>query len=329
MPPLSTKGKGKAKDGRQSRSRNTTPSSVPSSVVSGPVSTDQVSRTAYLEIPKASLNVLTSTSYDDILEKYKAGVLPDAQQIIALATDVRILADAAATRSNVCDGGMRELSARRREKLEEEQAQEQAAREAEEKETQRRLAAEEAEAKAKLSKPKKKQQQQKERSRVREERPLTHGAHGVARQDGLASLPSGKFLNSHSIQTIASSLARVVVVLEQSLSHVGVEVKSCAVLCWARQPPFKILHVSAQFCPDLHGYGNITDRYTAHKTISLLPLQILFPSTSNYPIERPCLQNARRRPNEPENVKITEIDLRGSLSRRRRCLLPRLKGSSL
>ena len=188
MPPLSTKGKAKAKDGRQSRSRNTTPSSV----VSGPVSTGQVPCTAYLEIPKASLNVLTSTSYDDILEKYKAGVLPDAQQIIALATDVRSLADAAATRGTACDGGMRELSARRREKMEEERAQEQAVREAEEKEIQKRIAAEEAEMKAKMSKPKKKQQ--KERSRVREERPLTHGAHGVARQDGLAAPSSGKFM---------------------------------------------------------------------------------------------------------------------------------------
>ena len=200
MPPLSTKGKGKVKDGRQSRSRNTTPSSVPSSVVSGPVSTGQVPCTFYLEIPKASLNVLTSTSYDNILEKYKAGVLPDAQQIIALATDVRILADAAATRGTVCDGGMRELSARRREKLlEEERAEEQAAREAEEKEIQKRIAAEEAEMTAKMSKPKKKQQQ-KERSRVREERPLTHGAHGVARQDGLAAPPSGKFSDHDSVQ---------------------------------------------------------------------------------------------------------------------------------
>ena len=70
---------------RQSESRDT---SVPSSGVSGPISIGQESCTAYLEIPKASLDVLTSTSYDDMLQRYKAGTLPDAQQIIALATDV-------------------------------------------------------------------------------------------------------------------------------------------------------------------------------------------------------------------------------------------------
>ena len=194
MPPLGTKGKGKVKDGRQSRSRNTTPSSVPSPVVSAPISTGPVPCTAYLELPISSLNVSTPTSYDDILEKYRAGVLPDAQQILALATDVRILADAVATRAHVYDAGMRELSGRRKEKLEEERAEEQAARDAEEKESLKRAAAEELDAGERKIPKVKKKQQQKERSRVREERPLTHGAHGVVRQDGLAAPLGGKFI---------------------------------------------------------------------------------------------------------------------------------------
>ena len=206
MPPLATKGKGKVKDGRQSRSRNTTPSSVPSSVVSAPISTGPVACTAYLEVPLTSLNALTATSYDDILERYRAGVLPDAQQLMALATDVRSLADAADTRGHVCDGGMRELSGRRKEKLEEERAEEQAARDAEEKENLKRAAAEEAEARERKL-PKIKKKQQKERSRVREERPLTHGAHGLARQDGLAVPPSGKStkINSYHCSSLFPS----------------------------------------------------------------------------------------------------------------------------
>ncbi|MCJ1405791.1 Transcriptional regulator [Xylographa trunciseda] len=179
MPPLGGKGK-KGKEGRQSRSRNTTPSSVASasaSVVSA--------HTAYLDIAISHFNIPSNVLYDDILERHGgSGGIPDPQYLETLANELKALSQLAEARQNACDGGMRKLSDRRKERIEEERELDQANREAEERANLKRAAEEE-----ELDRGRKggKLKRRKERSTVREERPLTHGAHGVARQDGLSS----------------------------------------------------------------------------------------------------------------------------------------------
>ena len=184
MPPVGNKGKSKAKEGRQSRSRNTTPGSV----VSAPAST-MAAYTMYLDIDIGKLMIPSNILYDDILERHGgSGGIPDLKHLEALAGDLNTLSQLADSRGNACDGGMRKLSDRRKEKIEEERELEQATREAEEKATLKRVAEdEELERGRKSSKMKKR----KDRSSIREERPLTHGAHGVARQDGLIAGAKG------------------------------------------------------------------------------------------------------------------------------------------
>ena len=179
MPPLGGKGK-KGKDGRQSRSRNTTPSSVASasaSVVSA--------NTAYLDIAISQFTIPNNVLYDDILERHGgSGGIPDPQNLETLANELKTLSQLAEARQNACDGGMRKLSDRRKERIEEERALDQANREVEERASLKRAADDE-----ELDRGRKggKLKKRKERSTMREERPLTHGAHGVARQDGTNS----------------------------------------------------------------------------------------------------------------------------------------------
>lgn len=192
MPPMGGKSKAKARDGKQSPSRNTTPSSnvsIPASIA-GPLST------VYLEIPTENLIIPTNTNYDDILERHGGGGgIPDPKLLEFMANDLNELSQLADKRGQACDGAMRELSKRRKEKREEERAREQANREAEEKETLKRAAEDEDEARGrkgtKVKKRKERSNVREERplTSVREERPLTHGAHGLARQDG-SDLPA-------------------------------------------------------------------------------------------------------------------------------------------
>lgn len=133
--------------------------------------------------------VPTNISYDDILERHGgAGGIPDPSHLTTMAKDLKQLSELASARSETCNAGMRALSEKRKEALDEERQREQEARarEAEERETLKTLKKEAEEEDdeirgRKVGKPKKK----KERSSVREERPLAHGAHGLARQDGL------------------------------------------------------------------------------------------------------------------------------------------------
>ena len=187
MPPLSNKSKSKNKEGRQSRSRNTTPSSVVSVSVSTPVNTEKTN-TSYLNVPIASLLVPNHVSYDMILEEHGGtGGIPDPKHLDALLTNLQMLGTLAGKRSQISEHGIRCVATKKKDLLEEEREREQAAREAEERENlNRAIAAEEEASKArKGAKVKKK----KDRSSVKEDRPLTHGAHGVAKQDG-SSLPS-------------------------------------------------------------------------------------------------------------------------------------------
>ncbi|MCJ1229817.1 Transcriptional regulator [Toensbergia leucococca] len=179
MPPLGGKGKSKGREGRQSRSRNTTPSSIVSLSASiGP------STTAYLDIPIGHLMVPTNINYDDILERHGGGGgIPDPKHLETMANDLKTLSQLAETRGQACDGGMRELAKRRKEKVEEEREREQATREAGEKESIKRAAEDDDDTKGR--KKNKVKKPVRERITAAEERPLTHGAHGLARQDGL------------------------------------------------------------------------------------------------------------------------------------------------
>ena len=186
MPPAIKNGKNKAREGRQSRSRNTTPSSI----ASAPPVSATPSHTSYLEIPIANLMVPTNISYDDILDRHGgSGGIPDPSHLTTMVQDLKQLCSLASARSETCNAGMRALSQRRKEVAEEERERErereQAARmrEIEERESLKREAEEDEDIRGRKGGKNKKQK--KEPSSVREERPLNHGAHGLARQDGL------------------------------------------------------------------------------------------------------------------------------------------------
>lgn len=177
MPPLAAKSKPKARDGRQSPSRNTTPSSIASLPF-----TVAVLSTAFLDIPVSSLVLPPNITYDDILERHGGGGgIPDPKNLELMASDLNTLSISAETRGQACDGAMRELAKRRKERIEADRMREIASREAEEKENLKRVAEEDDDGGGKKAGRLKKR---KDRINVKEERPLAHGAHGVARQDG-------------------------------------------------------------------------------------------------------------------------------------------------
>ena len=187
MPPQIVK-KPKGREGRQSRSRNTTPSSA------AEISTSSIipANTSYTEIPIGSLQVPSNITYDDLLERHGgAGGIPDPSHLTTMAQHLKHLSELASARGDTCNQGMRVLSEKRKslvleEEREKELEREQAlrARESEERRTLKREAEDDEDLKERKSGKQKKQR--KERSAVRDpERPLNHGAHGLARQDGL------------------------------------------------------------------------------------------------------------------------------------------------
>lgn len=162
MPPMpGQKGTGKkGRDIRQSRSRNTTPA--------GTVPDADLGNTAYLELPIASFKIS-----DEINESY-GGSIPSSKDLEELLGQLRRLSDIVDTRNLQCDKGMRmvsQLKKERQEEIHDERREEDRARkdakDAADEEERRRL-------KVKI----------KKRKDIKEERPLTHGAHGVAPQDG-------------------------------------------------------------------------------------------------------------------------------------------------
>lgn len=193
MPPLAGKSKPKARDGRQSPSRNTTPSSI----ASLPFTAVTFSSTAYLDIPVSSLVLPSNITYDDILERHGGGGgIPDPKNLELMASDLNSLSISAETRGQACDGAMRELAKRRKERIEADRIREIASREAEEKENLKRVAEEDDDGGVKKAGRLKKR---KERINVKEERPLAHGAHGVARQVG-GDLPVKGALSSLQVR---------------------------------------------------------------------------------------------------------------------------------
>ena len=133
--------------------------------------------------------VPSNISYEKILERHGGGGgIPDPTHLQTMAEDLKALSRLAEIRSQALDEGMRELVLRRKERAEEERREaEEAARELEEKERLRKAAEEEEDIRARKGATLKKKN---DRNSKAEERPLTHGAHGVARQDGLVDSPS-------------------------------------------------------------------------------------------------------------------------------------------
>jgi transcriptional adapter 3 len=117
------------------------------------------------------------SSYDEIVEQQSGSAVPDSKSLDGLMDRIQNLLKEVEARGNASDRGMRMLAGLRKDRLEEVEAER---REEEQKERVKREAAEEEERGRKASKMKKR----KETSRAREERPLAHGAHGVAPQDG-------------------------------------------------------------------------------------------------------------------------------------------------
>ncbi|RDW87725.1 hypothetical protein BP5796_03419 [Coleophoma crateriformis] len=173
MPPASGQkalGK-KANNSRQSRSRNTTPSLSGSSTTSLPRT--ELAETAYLELPVSSFHTFP---VDEIVEQH-ASTIPSSKDLEGLVERLRRFVEVVDTRGNTCDRGMRLLSKLRKERLEEIESD----RRDEERKDRMKKDAEEEERGRKANKIKKKS---KDASRSREERPLAHGAHGLAPQDG-------------------------------------------------------------------------------------------------------------------------------------------------
>ncbi|KAL9600930.1 MAG: hypothetical protein Q9219_002865 [cf. Caloplaca sp. 3 TL-2023] len=177
MPQLNGTNKA-SRDGRHSRSRNTTPSSN----ISIPINS-HTSHTAYLGIDLGSIMVPSNVSYEQLLNQHGGGQgIPDPTSLNQMVDNLKLLGQLAEERAKACDGGMRELSKRRKERVEQEYRLDKENRDREEKESLKR-AAEDEEARSRKSLKTKKVK--KERSAARDERPLAVGAHGLARQDGL------------------------------------------------------------------------------------------------------------------------------------------------
>jgi transcriptional adapter 3 len=196
MPPLAAKGKGKGRDARRSRSRNTTPSSV----ISTSAMPTAPTLTAYLGIDTARLLVPSSPQYADMIEKLelKHG-MPEPKHLDSLVEQLRQLSDAAEARSQACYLAMTALSDKRKEIAEQERERERREREAESRRARMRKEAEEADDDAVVRKAGK-VKKRKDRPSIREERPMAHGAHEVARQDGLEIKQEGQSIHLPSRQ---------------------------------------------------------------------------------------------------------------------------------
>jgi transcriptional adapter 3 len=166
-PPPSQKGTGKKGRIGQPRSRNTTPSLVSKDP---PAPETDLGETAYLELPIQSFR-----TSDDGVDHYSLSI-PNSKELELLLDRLKRLVDIVETRSTVCDKGMRMVAQIRKDRLDEIDNER---RDEERRERiKRELADEEERGRNKANKIKKK------RDAAKEERPLTHGAHGLAPQDG-------------------------------------------------------------------------------------------------------------------------------------------------
>ncbi|KAL4993834.1 histone acetyltransferases subunit 3-domain-containing protein [Aspergillus recurvatus] len=200
--PSANKGKGKGRDVRPSRSRNTTPSSGFSAV---PAATS-ASVSSYLDNDASKLVVPVTIQYAEILERMGGvGPIPDSKSLELLMEHLKSLSQSAEARGDACNAGIRELSQKRKEMADELEPYE-----GDDRVKMKHEDDDEEEIKgAKAGKLKKR----KERgSSSKEERPLTHGAREMGRQDGgetkvegAASPASKKSKNAVSDETSSLS----------------------------------------------------------------------------------------------------------------------------
>ncbi|OBT39882.1 hypothetical protein VE00_09038 [Pseudogymnoascus sp. WSF 3629] len=167
--PPAQKGTGKRSGGhresRRSRSRNTTPSSAGApGILAG---TESESR--YLEL---TMIPFPQASYDDIVDPQIGSSIPDSKAIDTIIDSINRLLDVAEARGAACDRGMRLLSAQRKDQVETERRE------------QERIDREAADEAAERGRQASKMRKKKDTSKVKEDRPLTHGAHVLAPQDG-------------------------------------------------------------------------------------------------------------------------------------------------
>lgn len=159
---------GAPRDGRHSRSRNTTPSSI-GGVGSLPTAMELDNESKYLEL---TMDPFPQTTYESLIDPSIGSTIPDSKAIDSIIATLDNLLKVAEERGIACDRGMRELAKKRKEQVEDERlAVEQNDRDAEE---MRRHAG------GASSKFKKKSGGKREEK----ERPLAHGAHGLPPQDG-------------------------------------------------------------------------------------------------------------------------------------------------
>ncbi|GKZ19055.1 transcriptional regulator [Aspergillus brasiliensis] len=181
--PSANKGKGKGREARPSRSRNTTPNS---SFSAGPTASAPLH--SYLDNDASKLMMTGSTiQYGELLERMGGvGPIPDSKSLELLMEHLKTLSQLAETRGDACNAGIRELSQKRKEVVEE---QESAEREGTDRVKMKREADDEEE--EKVLKGGKLKRRKERGSSSKEERPLAHGAHDVARQDGAETKVEG------------------------------------------------------------------------------------------------------------------------------------------
>ncbi|KAJ5142701.1 uncharacterized protein N7515_001488 [Penicillium bovifimosum] len=173
--PSAYKGKGKGRDARRSRSRNTTPSSASAPAIpSLPIQ-------SYLENDVTNHIDEASLQYSEVLELVSAQNIPDSKTLETLVDHLKSLSDMADIRGEICNAGMREMSHKRKEVEDQELEREVLNRSRLKRET------EEDDDIHKGGKLKKR----KDRASAKEERPLNHGAHELARQDGAETKVEG------------------------------------------------------------------------------------------------------------------------------------------
>lgn len=184
--PSANKGKGKGRDSRQSRSRNTTPSS---SLSAGPTSVPPPSN--YLENDPSGLLVPMNVQYAEMLDRVGAGPIPDSKSLESLMEHLKSLSQLAEARGDACNAGMRELAEKRKEIAEEREK-------IEHEDCEGPMMKREAEYEDEPIHSSKggKAKKRKERD-GKEDRPLDHGAHEVARQDGAEIKVEGGMLKFH------------------------------------------------------------------------------------------------------------------------------------
>lgn len=170
--PSAYKSKGKGRDARQSRSRNTTPSNAGSVVPPLP---------SYLENDVTKLIDLANGQYTELLDLVAGPNIPDSKTLETLVEHLKSLSDMADARGEMCNAGMREMSQKRKEVMEDAEL----SREVGDRAKLKRETEEDEEI------PKGKTKKRKDRASAKEERPLSHGAHGVARQDGAETKVEG------------------------------------------------------------------------------------------------------------------------------------------